>query len=89
MKKICFFTNSMFKLGGEQRITTEIANGLTNLGYDVTILIKQKEHIDLNLYGLSNKIHISFLDVNYDFRLNNIAFFEKLIGNFQADRSAK
>ena len=78
MKKICFFTNSMFKLGGEQRITTEIANGLTNLGYDVTILIKQKEHIDLNLYGLSNKIHISFLDVNYDFRLNNIAFFEKL-----------
>ncbi len=35
----------MFKLGGEQRITTEIANGLTNLGYDVTILIKQKEHI--------------------------------------------
>ena len=78
MKKICFFTNSMFKLGGEQRITTEIANGLTNLGYDVTILIKQKEHIDLNLYGLFNKIHISFLEVNYDFRLNNIAFFEKL-----------
>lgn len=78
MKKICFFTNSMFKLGGEQRITTEIANGLCSLGYDVTILIKHKEKIDLNVFKLSKKIHIHFLDVNYDFRLNNINFFEKL-----------
>lgn len=52
--------------------------GLCNLGYDITNLIKQKEPINLNLYGLSKKIHICFLNVNYDFRLNNIAFFEKL-----------
>lgn len=78
MKKICFFSNSMFKLGGEQRITTEIANGLCSLGYDVTILIKHKESINLDLYQLSKEIHIHFLDVNYDFRLNNIVFFEIL-----------
>ncbi len=78
MNKICFFTNSMFKLGGEQRITTQIANGLCCLGYEVTILIKEKEDIDLNLYGLSKKVNIYFLDVNYDFRLNNIILFEKL-----------
>lgn len=75
MKKICFFTNSMFKLGGEQRVTTEIANGLCNLGYNVTILIKQKENIDLTLYGLSKNVQINFLNVNYDFRLNNTVFF--------------
>ena len=28
MKKICFFANSMFKIGGEQRITSMVANGL-------------------------------------------------------------
>lgn len=78
MKKICFFTNSMFKLGGEQRITTKIANGLIEKGYDVSILIKQKEEIDLKLLGLSEKVHITFLDVNYDFRLNNTKIFEKL-----------
>lgn len=78
MKKICFFANSMFKLGGEQRITSKIANGLCSLGYDVTILVKEKENINLNLYNLSKKIHIHFLDVNYDFRLNNTMFFEIL-----------
>ena len=36
MKKICFFTNSMFKIGGEQRITSIIANELVKNNYDVT-----------------------------------------------------
>ena len=78
MKKICFFTNSMFKIGGEQRITTLIANGLIKNNYDVTIIIKCKEKIDYSLYNLSKKVHLVFLNMNYDFRLNNIVFFEKL-----------
>ena len=78
MKKICFFTNSMFKIGGEQRITTLIANELIKNNYDVTIIIKCKEKIDYSLYNLSKKVHLVFLNMNYDFRLNNIVFFEKL-----------
>ena len=78
MKKICFFTNSMFKVGGEQRITTLIANELVKNNYDVTIIIKCKEKIDYSIYNLSKKIHLIFLNMNYDFRLNNIKFFETL-----------
>ena len=78
MKKICFFVNSMFRIGGEQRITTLVANELINNNYDVTIIIKCNEKIDYSLYNLSRKVHLIFLNMNYDFRLNNIAFFEKL-----------
>ena len=78
MKKICFFTNSMFKIGGEQRITSMIANELVNNNYDVTIIIKCKEKIDYDLYNLSKQINLIFLDMNYDFRLNNIKLFEIL-----------
>lgn len=78
MKKICFFANSMFKIGGEQRITSLISNELIKNNYDVTIIIKCNENIDYSLYNLSKKVHLIFLNMNYDFRLNNIAFFEKL-----------
>ena len=77
-KRICFFTNSMFRIGGEQRITTSIVNELVKNNYDVTIIIKCKEKIDYSLYGLSKKVHLIFLNMNYDFRLNNITFFDKL-----------
>ena len=78
MKKICFFTNSMFKIGGEQRITSIIVNELIKKNYDVTIIIKCNENIDYSLYNLSKKVHLIFLNMNYNFRLNNIVFFEKL-----------
>lgn len=78
MVKVCFFVNSMFQLGGEQRITTKVVNGLIQEGYDVTILIKYKEDVQLDLFGLSAKAHLVFLDVCYPFRLNNTVFFEKL-----------
>ena len=35
MKKICFFANSMFKIGGEQRIVSLIANELIKNNYEV------------------------------------------------------
>ena len=78
MKKICFFSNSMFKIGGEQRITSIIANELVKNNYDVTIIIKCNEQIDYSLYDLSKKIRLIFLNMNYDFRLNNIKLFEYL-----------
>ena len=78
MKKICFFANSMFKIGGEQRITSIIANELVKKSYDVTIIIKCNEEIDYSLYNLSKKVKLVFLNMNYDFRLNNIKFFEYL-----------
>lgn len=76
--KVCFFVNSMFKCGGEQRIVTMLANYLTNNHYEVTILIKNKEAINLALYNLSPNIKLVFLKNNYAFRLNNIKFFEWL-----------
>ena len=78
MKKICFFTNSMFKIGGEQRITTLIANELIKNGYDITIIIKCNEEVDYSLYNLSKEVHLIFLNMKYNFRLNNTLFFEKL-----------
>ena len=68
----------MFKIGGEQRITSLISNELVKNNYDVTIIIKCNENIDYSLYNLSKKVHLIFLNMNYDFRLNNIVFFEKL-----------
>lgn len=75
-KKICFFANSMFKIGGEQRITSIICNELIKNNYDVTVIIKSKEKIDYSLYNLSKKAHLIFLNMNYDFRLNNIKLFD-------------
>ena len=46
MKKICFFTNSMFKIGGEQRITTLIANELIKNMEEENI--KSLEWMDIN-----------------------------------------
>ena len=60
MKKICFFANSMFKIGGEQRITSIIANELVKKSYDVTIIIKCNEEIDYSLYNLSKKVKLVF-----------------------------
>ncbi len=78
MKKICFFVNSMFKIGGEQKITSLIVNELIKNNYDVTIIIKCSETIDYSLYNLSKKVNLKFLNMKYDFRLNNISLFEKL-----------
>ena len=76
--KVCFFANSLFAVGGEQRMTGLIANYLIANGYKVTIIIKHRENVDYDKYGLSRNIDIIFLNNKYDFRLNNIKFFEIL-----------
>ena len=61
MKKICFYTDSVFNLGGIQRVVTDLANNLIN-DYDITILcaysIKLSKIID---YNLDKKIKIDYL----------------------------
>lgn len=60
MKKICFFMNTPFSLGGEQRVTTNIANYLTKY-YEVCFLLTDKsQFIDYNKYGLDPTIKIVF-----------------------------
>lgn len=78
MKKVCFFTNSMFKIWGEQRITSIISNELERNGYEVTIIIKNKEEIDYELYNLSKSIKLIMMNYNYNFRLNNYKIFDYL-----------
>lgn len=77
-KKVCLFVNSMFKVGGEQRITSLLVNGLIEKGIDVSIIIKCNEKVDNRLYNLSKKANLIFLNYSYDFRLNNIKLFEFL-----------
>jgi glycosyltransferase involved in cell wall biosynthesis len=53
MKKICFITDSVFSIGGVQRVTAVIAEELAK-DYDVTIVtFDTKEQKDISLYGMS------------------------------------
>lgn len=56
MKKICFLTDSIFSIGGVQRVTAVIAKELAK-EYDVTIVtFDPKGQKDTSLYGLSETI---------------------------------
>ena len=68
MKKICFLMDSIFSIGGVQRVTAVIAGALSK-DYDVTIVTFDKpEKKDLSLYQLADypiKYHfISYPDVS-------------------------
>ena len=53
MKKICFLVDSIFTIGGVQRVTAVIAGALAK-DYDVTIVtFDQPEQKDLSLYQLA------------------------------------
>ena len=61
--KICFFMNTPFTLGGEQRVTTEIANYLCKQNIDVTFLLLDKSLlIDRDKYKMDEKIKIRFIE---------------------------
>ena len=52
MMKICFYCDSIFSVGGVQRVLAVIANALA-VNYEVTILTHDKpESEDLSLFGL-------------------------------------
>jgi glycosyltransferase involved in cell wall biosynthesis len=61
MKKVCFLVDSIFSIGGVQRVTAVIAKELSK-SYDVTIVTLDKPEMkDTSLYGLSeSSIHYRF-----------------------------
>ena len=62
MKKICFLIDSIFSIGGVQRVTAVIAKELDK-EYDVTIVtFDNPNNVDYNLYGLNEaSIHYQFI----------------------------
>lgn len=62
MKSICFLVDSIFSIGGVQRVTAVIAKELAK-DYDVTIVtFDPKKQKDTSLYGLNEKnIHFRFI----------------------------
>jgi len=64
MRKICFIVDSIFTIGGVQRVTAVIAKELAK-DYDVTILTFDKaDQKDTTLYGL-NETNIQFQYISY------------------------
>jgi glycosyltransferase involved in cell wall biosynthesis len=64
MKKICFLVDSIFSIGGVQRVTAVIAKELSK-NYDVTIVTFDKpERQDTSLYGL-NEANIAYRFFQY------------------------
>lgn len=64
MKKICFIVDSIFTIGGVQRVTAVIAGALAK-NYDVTIITFDKpDKKDLSLYQLAD-YPIKYLFVSY------------------------
>ena len=63
-KKICFLIDSIFSIGGVQRVTAVIAKELAK-EYDITIITFDKpQAIDTSLYGL-NETSIEYRFVSY------------------------
>lgn len=64
MKRICFVVDSIFSIGGVQRVTAVIAKGLAK-DYDVTIVTFDKpKSKDTSLYGL-DEAHINYRFFSY------------------------
>jgi len=63
-QKICFITDSIFSIGGVQRVTAVIAKELAK-EYDVTIVtFDNPNNVDYNLYEL-NEAHIHYQFIKY------------------------
>ncbi len=80
MKKICFFMNSPFTLGGEQRVVTILANYLVNHNYEVSFLLTDRfQKQDYEMYKLDKKIKLNFV-LKYNKFFNRVVrkFYKKL-----------
>lgn len=63
-QKICFITDSIFSIGGVQRVTAVIAKELAK-EYDVTIVtFDDPQDEDLNMYGLKER-NINYIFIKY------------------------
>ena len=66
MKRICFFMETPFNLGGEQRVVTTVANYLYGLGYEISFALTDKhQQKDYNMYNLNKNIKINYIE-NYN-----------------------
>lgn len=61
-KKICFYTDSIFNLGGIQRVVTDLANNLYK-DYDITVLCRRKINDNNKVdYNLNDNIRVDYLN---------------------------
>lgn len=61
MKKICFFMDSPFTLGGEQRVVTNLANYLDGKYKIYFLLTCQNKEENYNMYNLNKNIEFFYL----------------------------
>ncbi len=75
MRRICFIIDSIFTIGGVQRVTAVIAKELAK-DCDVTIVTLDKPQLkDMTYYGLDEtNIHIQFLHFNKPPRFKNMMY---------------
>lgn len=64
MKKVCFVVDTIFSLGGIQRIITDITNELVEKNLEITVLCNNTVYpIDYALYGLKPAINVNLKKV--------------------------
>ena len=71
-KKIAILANSVFTLGGEQRVLAILANGLSK-NFEITIYTEDSPDLLQNPYNLSNNVNIIY------FKPFKVLFFTRII----------
>ena len=81
MKRICFYVDSIYTLGGIQRVVTTLCNELCE-SYDITIVcqkkVKDKDKVN---YDLKEDINVIVIDNNY-YYIDKIVFFPIRVARF-------
>ena len=63
MKKVGILIDTPFSLGGVQRVSTVVANYLSDNGFDVSFLVFGRNiRIDYEFYGLNKNVHLIMMD---------------------------
>ena len=70
MKKICIYMDSIYSLGGIERVVTSLCNKLIS-DYDITIVCQYNAKNKVN-YNLNNKIKVVIID-------NSLLYIDKII----------
>ena len=63
MKKVGILIDTPFSLGGVQRVSTVLANYLSDNGFDVSFLVFGRNiTADYDVYGLNENVHLVKMD---------------------------
>ncbi len=69
MKKVCFYLRTPFTLGGEQRVTTVLANYLVKAGYQVYFLVYDYNlSVDYDYYKLDKAVETVYIREAYEIK---------------------